>query len=359
MIYAILKISVRLALKCYCAGILIHDKKTLRQQGPLLFASNHPNSFLDALIIAANTKRKTHILVRGDVFARKQVDFLLRYTGCLPIYRRRDGRSMLGQNGHTFEECVRIFGRGDNLLIFSEGNCENEWKLRPLGNGTARLAFLAWGSKTPADALKVIPTGFTYSHFNGPGKRVIILTGDSLYPGQFDTGDPKRLHVFNHTLKEQLISLILQFPGAPPQTRAVGRLLENIRPPGKRVDKACLRQLQQELNAPGKKEPPVISQKPAYLSKRILFALPAAAGWLLHAPLYYPLKAFVRSRTKNTVYYDSVLFGALFFLYPFYLVLLTALPVILTKNKWGALMIILAPFLAFLTVKTGALKKQG
>jgi hypothetical protein len=45
-------------------------------------------------------------------------------------------------------------------------------------------------------------------------------------------------------------------------------------------------------------------------------------GKFLHSPLYRLIKKFVQQKTRGTVFYDSVLFGLLFLLYPVYLFLI-------------------------------------
>lgn len=357
MVYAILKISARLALKIYCGEIFLQDKKVFKKPGPLLFASNHPNSFLDALIIAAHTKNKTYILVRGDVFKNKWGRLFLRYLGCIPIYRGQDGRSMLGQNTLSFQECLAVFEAGNHVLIFCEGNCENEWKLRPLGKGTARLAMTSWQSQTRASTLQVIPTGFTYSHFNGMGKHVITLTGHPMAAPSPTASEQKKLVAFNQVLREELKPLILQFSGDPEKIKICGHIIESISVPKKIITRDLLGQLQQTLDATAKKEIAVFKQRSAYSWKTMLISPFALAGWLLHAPFYYPIMRLAKQKTKNTVYYDSVLFGALFLLYPVYVIMLATLLIVLTKNTWCGLIIVAAPWLALLTVKSSLFKR--
>ena len=45
----------------------------LQKHGPLLIASNHPNSFLDAIILATLFKNPVYALARGDAFAGKLI----------------------------------------------------------------------------------------------------------------------------------------------------------------------------------------------------------------------------------------------------------------------------------------------
>lgn len=64
-------------------------------------------------------------------------------------------------------------------------------------------------------------------------------------------------------------------------------------------------------------------------TRSLLFFIPAVVGYLLHIPLYAFLKKRIRYRTKGTVFYDSVLFGALLVAYPLYLLIIAFLLLLL------------------------------
>ena len=49
----------------------------LKKQGPLLLASNHPNSFLDAVILDILFEQPIWSLARGDVFKNKFISRIL------------------------------------------------------------------------------------------------------------------------------------------------------------------------------------------------------------------------------------------------------------------------------------------
>jgi len=89
--------------------------------------------------------------------------------------------------------------------------------------------------------------------------------------------------------------------------------------------------------------------------KKIFLFIPAVLGWILHAPLYYPLKRFAWKRAAHNDHYDSVLVGLLFVLYPIYLLLISLLVNWLVWNWYGWLVFIVLPFCAWSYVQV---KKQ-
>ncbi|NQW77346.1 MAG: 1-acyl-sn-glycerol-3-phosphate acyltransferase, partial [Cytophagales bacterium] len=105
MVY-FLKFWVKLALRIFCPKVNIVNPHYLNSEGPLLIVANHPNSFLDAVIIGAFYPRKIHFLARGDVFQNPILGYLLRSIGMIPVFRAREGKEHLHKNSHTFQESV-------------------------------------------------------------------------------------------------------------------------------------------------------------------------------------------------------------------------------------------------------------
>lgn len=68
MLYSLLKFPAKLAFYIYTRHISINKKEVFNYSGPMIIASNHPNSFLDAIIYATLFNKPVHSLARGDVF---------------------------------------------------------------------------------------------------------------------------------------------------------------------------------------------------------------------------------------------------------------------------------------------------
>ncbi|HZI69156.1 MAG TPA: 1-acyl-sn-glycerol-3-phosphate acyltransferase, partial [Hanamia sp.] len=207
MLYQILFYPSRAALHFYCRKIVINNKELLAEKGPLLIAANHPNSFLDAIIVSTLFKQPVYSLARGDVFANRFFSRVLRSVNMLPVYRLSEGAENLGYNYVTFEACKKLFEEKKAVLIFSEGGCTNEWKLRPLKKGTARLAMNAWKQNIP---LKVLPLGINYNSFRSFGKNVHLNFGKTIISNdlEFITQEGKAINEFNEKLEAQLKKLV-------------------------------------------------------------------------------------------------------------------------------------------------------
>ncbi len=312
MLFKLLKIPAWFCLHLFCRALYIERPKALEESGPLLIACNHPNSFLDAIILAALFKKPIYSLARGDVFKRKWAAALLKQLNMLPVYRTSEGVENMEHNYSTFSACQEIFRQGGIVLIFSEGLCVNEWHLRPLMKGTARLALSSWESGIP---LRILPTGINYSSFKKYGKEVHLLFTPSFGKADVDIsqGFGKSLGNFNAVLREKLQPLVYEIPAADAAKLAT-----------------------------------TFKQQPSTLQK-IILALPAACGWVAHAPVYFLSKKIALHFGGRNGHYDSIQVAVLFLLYPVYLLLIALFFALFSVPWWGLLFIVL-PLLARATL---------
>jgi 1-acyl-sn-glycerol-3-phosphate acyltransferase len=317
-----------MAMLIFCRRIIINKPGLLKKKGPLLLACNHPNSFLDAAILADLFEEPVYSLARGDVFKKPFYRRILKTLKMFPVYRNSEGVENLGINYETFDECKNIFKKNGVVLIFSEAKCVNEWHLRPLRKGTARLSFSSWSERTlqgspvgPLEEentpLEVLPVGINYSSFRRFSKNVFINFGEVMTKDDFDLNEPdgKKNLAFNLKLKEQLHQLVFE------------------------ISKTDIQKQKQ-----------VLEKKPSPFAKIFLF-MPAVIGWLVHAPLYIPIKKFTYKKTVNNDHYDSILVALLLFIYPFYLILITITTALLTDNFYFLLLAVALPFTAWAYVQ--------
>jgi 1-acyl-sn-glycerol-3-phosphate acyltransferase len=288
-------------------SIKVHNKKALQQKGPLLIVANHPDSFFDALVIAANCKYPISFLARGDVFTKPWHNFLLRALNMMPVYRQREGKEHLHKNQHSFDASVQILQNGGTVLIFIEGTCLNKNEIQPFKKGAARILQQAVAAGvTPA----VVPAVITYNGFKHFGKKIFLMMGSTVPATQFFNKNAVAENAaiernnFNNHVMEEMVALFKE-------------------PPSKKY------------------------KRPLYLFPIIGIA------WFWHAPLYLMIKTFAAHKTKGTVFYDSVLFALLLFIYPLYLFLLfIILSSIGVSCFTNALIIAAHPLLAIIYTQT-------
>jgi 1-acyl-sn-glycerol-3-phosphate acyltransferase len=275
MLYHLFKFGALLALKIYCKKTVVNFDNMTSFTSPKIIASNHPNSFFDAIVIAVQYPKPVYFLARGDAFKKPLVAKFLNALHLIPIYRLSEGKSNLRKNEETFKRCLELLHQNQTILIFSEGLCVNEWKLRPLKKGTARLVLMA--IKDGITNLKIQPTNVNYSSFNSNPKEIILNFNQEFEP-KFNSNSIENdfYKNFNTTLEKGI--------------------LENM--------------IVQENEV---KKPSTSNSVPF---KKIVLFIPAVIGYILNFGIYSFFKNIAHKKTKNTVFYDSVLFGLLLICYP-------------------------------------------
>ena len=308
--YHLFKIAASLAIKIYCRKTVAYFDPNFVLDGPKIIACNHPNSFFDAINIAVQYPKPIYFLARGDAFKKPLVALFLKSLHLIPIYRLSEGKENLSKNMETFEMCLTLLKQNQTILIFSEGICVNEWNLRPLKKGTARLALLAL--KEGITNLEIVPTNINYSSFSKNPKDSIIHFNASFKPGTL-TKNPEA--TFYNSFTELLKVGILQ-------KMTVKKDLSDVT-------------LFPKLNS--------IATK----ITRILLAIPALIGFLGNYWIYHIFKRMALKKTKNTVFYDSVLFGMLLLFYPIIIILFSIVITILLNFKIGLLFFMTMPVSAW------------
>lgn len=225
----------------------------------------------------------------------------------LPVYRVSEGVENLDHNYTTFNACQQLFKKDKIVLIFSEGRCINEWHLRPLKKGTARLSMDAWSQAVP---LKVIPLGINYNSFKKFGKIVHLNFGDFITREDIreELASGKALIEFNAALKNQLQDLVYEIPKEDTET----------------IKKTF-----------GIKKNPL---------KKVLLFIPAVIGFLFHAPFYYAIILIIKNRAKD--HYDSIIVGILFLFYPIYILLFVLITFLISSSIYSLLLLLLMPLTA-------------
>ncbi|HET8828400.1 MAG TPA: 1-acyl-sn-glycerol-3-phosphate acyltransferase, partial [Pelobium sp.] len=158
MVYRIFYYLIKFTCYFYFKKVRIYNQENLNNKNPLIICANHGNSFMDAILIAINTKKKLHFLVRADVFNTPFKRWFFRQLNMMPIYRIRDGREAIKKNDNVFLKCRKILQNNGAVVIFPEGNCVVEKRLRTFKTGFVHLAF-----NTPLQNLQVLPIAINYS----------------------------------------------------------------------------------------------------------------------------------------------------------------------------------------------------
>lgn len=319
MFFYFSRFLVRLALPIYLKKLCVKGFDKLHK-GPVLLASNHSGSFFDAVVIGSIMKQPIFTLTRGDVFKKKAAAFWLRQIKLIPVFRGSEGRQYVKNHDVTVQEGYNAMKGGGAVIIFSEGVCVNEWRLRPLGKGTARMAYQTWYGDDPLRDMGVVPTGVNYEHFRGPGKRVSLRFGDAILINDIKT-DPleyeRWLREFNEILERKMSAEVWSIPAD------VSKEVQT-----------------QRLNA-------LFADCPVPPEGNAIQQTIGSLGRAIHRPFYNFLERKTAKLTARSVFYDSVLFGLLMYLYPTLVVLLSLIVGLAAGWQAGLALFFALPILAW------------
>jgi len=183
ILYRGLRKILKLGLELYFVDIRAAGADRIPEDGPLIFAANHPNSIMDTVVLGSQTERTISYLARSGLFDNPLVAVLFRNAGVIPIYRRQDGPAPEGANDDSFRAAYDVLEAGGTIGIFPEGRNAPERHVRDIKTGTARIALGAEASRDWSLGVKVIPVGLNFEDRDRYLTRVLVRFGEPIEVG--------------------------------------------------------------------------------------------------------------------------------------------------------------------------------
>lgn len=179
-IYLLLKISLNISLRLFYKRFIIfrkHDKLF----GHTIYVSNHPNSFMDPIMIGAINYPIVHFMTRSDVFVW-WLKPILWAAHMLPIYRQHDGQDTKGKNSDVFKKVNKSLKIGRNILIFGEGFTDDTpiRGLKPVKKGPVRMGFGALETINWSEKIYICGMGVSYTDRNTIGSEFVLDNGPKI-----------------------------------------------------------------------------------------------------------------------------------------------------------------------------------
>lgn len=278
MFYSILRLFVRLGLKWYAPGLKATNRQLAPYSYPTIVVANHPNSFLDALVIAAYAPVKICFLTRGDIFKHPVANVVLRWLYMLPVYKRNDDEDYAVKNDFTFDECMRRLAAGQHVLIFPEGRSRNLWELQPFMNGgLTSLLERSYRAELP---LQIQTYTLNYNSFRHVPKAIELGALPPLDTTEYISGHQVRTADIIRDVRNNLREAIIERP---------------------------------------------LTTEPVSSKDNRFWRIPAKTGYYTQFWFYRAWRDYVKKKTEGTIFYDSLLFSVLLFSYPMFVLLCSIL----------------------------------
>ena len=215
--YHLTKIYVDFMFKSAYRRVEYHGKEKIPQDGTIIYAANHTNTLMDALVVLAMDKEAKVFVARADIFKHPVILKILTFFKMLPINRIRDGRESLAKNEEINNIVVDVLRDKVPFCIMPEGTHHTKHGLMQLQKGIFRIALQAndtFGNEMP---VYIVPVGIAFGHFFRYRSSLLAQIGEPVNVTQF-VGEHPELNITQqiNSLREELSGkikkVILQIP---------------------------------------------------------------------------------------------------------------------------------------------------
>ena len=182
--YDFLRYYTDLALKLSYRKIKYVGREFIPKDGAVIFAPNHTNALMDAMVILAIDHRPKVFVARADIFRNPKIAKILSFLKIMPIMRMRDGYEEVKKNNETIERAVDVLRDGVPFCIFPEGTHQAKYSSLPLSKGIFRIALSAV-ELMPDTPLYIVPVGLRYGSFFRFRSTVRVQIGEPINVGRF------------------------------------------------------------------------------------------------------------------------------------------------------------------------------
>lgn len=184
--YWLLQRYAKLCFNLYYRKVEVVNLHNIPANQPVILAPNHQNALMDAMVLVCNTPYQNVFLARADIFKGRRLIRFLTFLNIMPIYRIRDGIENVKKNDVVFEKTLQVLlNRRSPLCLFAEGNHGDKRRLRSLVKGLFRIALQAQAKCGPDPAVKIIPIGYDYGHYQHFRSTLFVNIGEPIEVSDF------------------------------------------------------------------------------------------------------------------------------------------------------------------------------
>ncbi|MBO5749589.1 MAG: 1-acyl-sn-glycerol-3-phosphate acyltransferase [Bacteroidaceae bacterium] len=191
-------------------------RENIPQDGAIIFAPNHTNTLMDALVVLNMDRNPKVFVARADVFKNRKLAKVLTFLKMMPIMRQRDGFNAVKKNQEIIDKSVDVLKDKMPFCIFPEGRHQAKFSLLPLSKGIYRIAFQAQEQMEQVP-LYIVPVGLKYGNFFEYRSTVRMEFGKPINVSKFiaensELTQQEQMTQMNDLLTERLKDVILHIP---------------------------------------------------------------------------------------------------------------------------------------------------
>ena len=214
--YSTLFHYVHFSVKQSYRSILQVGEENIPKDGAIIFAPNHTNTLMDALVILTYNYQPKVFVARADIFRNRKLAQILTFLKIMPIMRQRDGISAVKKNQETIDKAVDVLKDRIPFCIFPEGTHQAKYSSLPLSKGIFRIAYQAH-DLMPDVPLYIVPVGIKYGDFFRFRSTIRMEFGKPINVGEFIAENAhmtpqEQTNSLKDLLTERLHSTIFHIP---------------------------------------------------------------------------------------------------------------------------------------------------
>lgn len=215
-LYSMLFHYVRFSVKLSYRSILQVGEENIPKDGAIIFAPNHTNTLMDALVVLAYNCQPKVFVARADIFRNRKLAQIFTFLKIMPIMRQRDGISAVKKNQEIIDKAVDVLKDRIPFCIFPEGTHQAKYSSLPLSKGIFRIAYQAH-DLMPDVPLYIVPVGIKYGDFFRFRSTIRMEFGKPINVGEFIAENAhmtpqEQTNVLKDLLTERLHSTIFHIP---------------------------------------------------------------------------------------------------------------------------------------------------
>lgn len=173
----------RRGVRFYFMDVQTSGEENMPAHGATIYASNHPGSLMDTVVLGSEVPRTIHYLARNGLFSNPVVGGFLRAAGAIPIQRRQDlGKGAAPASGGmsndaAFAAAHQVLADGEVVGIFPEGRNAPSRHVRDIKTGCARIGLGAESEHGFGLDLRIVPVGMNYEDRERFLSKVLVRFG--------------------------------------------------------------------------------------------------------------------------------------------------------------------------------------